>query len=416
MATTVHPTTLAFELIAGLPHVVDDPYPHYRALRELAPVHRIELPNGAVLWVLTRYDDCKAVLASPRFGKEDRANRTGTGLFGQDLGAPAVDLERRTPPMLFLNPPDHTRIRGLFSRAFTPKRVDALRGHIDAIASAILTGVEGEVELLDTLAFPFPVAVIGELVGVPETDRPRFRQLVRDGAASLELSADAEVLQRAAVALGEMTAYFDDLIAVRRRRPEDDLLTALIEVEDAGDTIAHDELIANVILLFAAGFETTSNLIGNGVVALGAHPDELARLRADRSLLPGAVDEILRYDSPVQLDGRTALADTTLPDGTEVAAGETVVTLLGAANHDPARFADPDRFDIGRADSGALSFAWGIHHCLGASLARAEGAAVFAQLLDRYRAIEVLDDPPRWRQSMTLRGLDALPVRLLPRS
>lgn len=414
MATTAHPTTLAFELIAGLPHVVDDPYPHYRALREVAPIHRIELPNGPVLWVLTRYDDCKAVLASPRFGKEDRANRDGTGLFGQDLGPPAADLQRRTSPMLFLNPPDHTRIRGLFSRAFTPKRIDALRGRIAAIAAEILTDVDGEVELLDTLAFPFPVAVIGELVGVPASDRPRFRQLVRDGAASLELSADAEVLARADVALREMTAYFDDLIAVRRRRPDDDLLTALIEVEDAGDTIAHNELIANVILLFAAGFETTSNLVGNGVVALCAHPEELARLRADRSLLLSAVDEILRYDSPVQLDGRTALADTSLPDGTAVAGGETVVTLLGAANHDPARFADPDRFDVSRADSGALSFAWGIHHCLGASLARAEGVAVFAQLLDRYRSIEILEDPPRWRRSMTLRGLDALPVRLTP--
>jgi cytochrome P450 len=214
--------------------------------------------------------------------------------------------------------------------------------------------------------------------------------------------------------MAEMSDYFDRLVESRRGRPEDDLLSALIAAEDAGDRLTHEELIANVILMFAAGFETTSNLIGNGLVALCANPGELDRLRVDRSLLPSAIDELLRFDSPVQLDARQALVDTTLPDGTPIAADETALTLLGAANRDPARFDDPDRLDVGRADNAPLSFAWGIHHCLGAALARAEGEAVFGALLDRFGTIEVLDDPPQWRRSLTLRGLDALNVRLTP--
>jgi hypothetical protein len=412
-----HPSTIAFELIAGVPEVTVDPTGHYRALRERAPVHRMELPGFGVLHVLSRYADCKAVLAAHDFGKGERLAR-GPSAFVDDEQSDALqaELERRNRPMLFLNPPDHTRIRGLVSRAFTPRRIEELRPRIDAMVAAVLDPLAdgGEVDLLDVLGFPLPVAVIGALVGVPPEDHAWFRQRVRDGAASLELNADAEVLRRAAVALGEMSDYFDHLVEVRRARPEDDLLSALIAAEDEGDRLTHEELIANVILMFAAGFETTTNLIGNGLVALCAHPEELARLRADPSLLPSAVDEILRFDSPVQVDGRVALVDTTLPDGSPVAAGETAITLLGAANRDPARFADPDRFDVGRADNGALSFAWGIHHCLGAGLARAEGTAVFGALLDAFSTIEVLDQPPRWRRSLTLRGLDGLTVRLRP--
>jgi hypothetical protein len=367
------PTTLAFELLAGVPEVVVDPYPHYRALREQAPVHRLELPTGDVLWVLSRYDDCKAVLAAHDFGK-DPVRSQRRSVLGDDLPPITGD---RVAPMLFLNPPDHTRIRGLVSRAFTPRRVEALRAHIDELVATTLDGIgaggSDEVDLLDVLAFPLPVAVIGELVGVPPADRARFRSLVRTASASLEINADAEIVLAADAALAEMTEYFDHLVDVRRADPQDDLLSALIAVEDGGDTIRRDELISNVILLFAAGFETTTNLIGNGVVALCTNPGELDRLRADRELLPTAVEEILRYDSPVQVDGRTALVDTTLPDGTPVAAGETAMTLLGAANRDPARFADPERFDAGRADNAPLSFAWGIHHCLGAGLARFAG-------------------------------------------
>jgi cytochrome P450 len=411
-----HPSTIAFELIAGVPDVLGNPYPHYHALREQAPVHTMELPGFGVLHVLSRYADCKAVLSAQNFGKGERFTNEGPSMLLGDGEPNALmeELERRMRPMLFLNPPDHTRIRGLVSRAFTPRRIEAMRPRIDAMVAAVLDPLRdgGVVELLDVLAFPLPVAVIGALVGVPPDDYGWFRQKVRDGASSLELNADAEVLAKAASAMAEMSEYFDRLVEVRRQHPEDDLLSALIAAEDAGDRLSHEELIANVILMFAAGFETTSNLIGNGLTALCTNPGELARLRADRSLLPTAIDELLRFDSPVQVDGRQAMVDTTLPDGTPVARDDTVLTLLGAANRDPARFADPDRLDVGRADNAPLSFAWGIHHCLGAALARAEGEAVFGGLLDRFGTIEVLDDPPRWRRSLTLRGLDALNVHL----
>jgi cytochrome P450 len=407
-----HPTTLAFELIAGVPDVVGNPHAHYKALRDQAPVHLVELPTGDTFYVLTRYDDCKAVLASHAFGKGEGIPR-GQGILGQEMPEPDPD---RVPPMLFLDPPDHTRIRGLFSRAFTPRRIEALRSSIDDIVAGMLEPLRdaGEVDLLDTFGFPVPVAVIGELVGVPKEDWPRFRTLVRNGAASLELNADREVLELARTSLEEMGVYFDALIEERRTSPRDDLLSALIQVEEQGDRIAHDELITNVILLFAAGFETTTNLIGNGMVALLQHPDQLQRLRGDRSLLPSAVEEILRFESPVQLDGRTALVDTTLPDGSPVPEGRFAITFLGAANRDPDRFVDPERFDVGRENNAPLSFAWGIHHCLGANLARAEGYSAFGALLDTFSDIELLDDPPVWRRSLTLRGLDRLRVRLTP--
>ena len=408
-----HPSTLALELLAGVPDVVGDPYRHYRALREQAPVHQLTLPTGDTVWVLTRYDDCKAVLASHDFGKDTERQRRTT-LAGEEL--PPLDTSRAVP-MLFLNPPDHTRIRALVSRAFTPRRIDGLRHRIDELVADVLHPLRGgadDVDLLDVLAFPLPVAVIGELVGVPPADQPTFRTLVRTASASLELSADAATIVAADQALGEMTEYFDHLVDVRRDDPADDLLSGLIAVEEDGDRIRRDELIANVILLFAAGFETTTNLIGNGVVALCSNPAELDRLRRDRSLLPSAVEEILRYDPPVQLDGRLALVDAALPDGTTVPAGDTAVTMLGAANRDPGRFDDPERFDVGRTDNAPLSFAWGIHHCLGAGLARVEGQCTLAALLDRFATIELLDDPPPWRRSMTLRGLEQLRVKLAP--
>jgi hypothetical protein len=408
-----HPSTLAFELLAGVPDVVVDPYPHYRALREQAPVHRMEVPGLGAVWVLTRYDDCKAVLASHDFGKGTRDAPGRLGFQDEAVAAVVDSFERRGTPMLMLNPPDHTRIRGLVSRAFTPRRVEALRSRIRELVDGVLNDVgTGDVDLLDVLGFPLPVAVIGELVGVPAEDHPRFRSLVRTAASSLELFADLDVLRAADAALAEMTTYFEALVEDRRVAPRDDLLSALIAVEDDGDTLRRDELIANVILLFAAGFETTTNLIGNGVVALSMHPEQLDRIRGDRSLVPGAVEEILRFDSPVQLDARQALVDAVLPDGSTVPQGETVVTFLGAANRDPARFADAERFDVGRVDNAPLSFAWGIHHCLGAGLARVEGQCVLEGLLDRYAAIEVLDDPPRWRRSLTLRGLERLRVGL----
>jgi len=381
-----------------------DPYPAYRRLREVAPVHRSEvLP----LWVVTRFDDCGAVLRDPRFGKSDEAQR----IFGS-----APDASERDVPiisrhsMLRMNPPDHTRLRGLVAREFTPKRVEALRPAIVAMVDAILDRLAdaGDGDVMDVLAFPLPVQVIGELLGVPEADRDQFRWIVRDAAAALEPMVDRETVERAEAASEEMTRYFRALIRERRSEPTDDLIGALIHLRDDDDRLTEDELVATIVLLFAAGFETTTNLIGNGLFSLIRNPDELRRLRNDRSLLPGAVEEMLRYESSVQLDARTALDDVDLARH-PIAAGQVVLTLLGAANRDPHRYPDPDRFDVTRTGQQHLSFAAGIHYCLGASLARLEGEIVFDRLLDRFTAIDA-DPNPQWRPSLTLRGLEALAV------
>jgi cytochrome P450 len=312
--------------------------------------------------------------------------------------------------MLRMNPPDHTRMRGLVAREFTPKRVEALRPAIVAMVDDILDrlGEAGGGDVMDVLAFPLPVKVIGELLGVPEADRDQFRWIVRDAAAALEPMVDRATVQRAERASEEMNRYFRALIADRRNAPTDDLIGALIHLRDDDDRLTEDELVSTIVLVFAAGFETTTNLIGNGLMSLLRNPDELARLREDRSLLAGAVEEMLRYESSVQLDARTALEDADVA-GHRVEAGQVVLTLLGAANRDPHRYADPDRFDVGRTGQQHLSFAAGIHYCLGAPLARLEGEIVFDRLLDRFATIDA-DPTPKWRPSLTLRGLETLPV------
>jgi cytochrome P450 len=388
--------------ILATPEGQADPYPLYRELRELAPVHRSEL--GGVVYV-TRFDECRRILRDQRAGKS------------LDPGRPLVPggaprrVERGQEPMLFLNPPDHTRIRALFSRAFTPRRVEALRSHVVALTDQVLDELPRgvPVDLLETLGFPLPVRVIGELVGVPPTDRDGFRELVRAMAQTLEPVVSEEQVRAARDASAQLRAYMAELVADRRRRPQDDLVSALVEVRDGTDRLGEEELIVNVILLYAAGFETTTNLIGNGVHALLRHPEQLDRLRAEPERIGTAVEEILRFESPVHLDAREVhepleLGGLTLEEGT------LVVTLLGAANRDPAVNADPDRFDVARTDVTHLSFASGIHHCLGAALARLEGQVVFERLLERFPRIELADPEPRWRTTLTLRGLAELPV------
>jgi cytochrome P450 len=233
---------------------------------------------------------------------------------------------------------------------------------------------------------------------------------VRSVTAVLELAVTPDAMVAASAADATLTEYFADLVAERRARPHDDLLTQLIEAEDKGDQLSERELISTAILLFAAGFETTTHLLGNGLLALLRNPDQLARMRADRSLVKSAVEELLRYDSPVQLAARTAYEDLSI-DGHHIAAGSTVLALLGAANRDPARFTDPDRLDVGRAEGSPISFGGGIHFCLGAALARMEAQIVLDRLLDRFPTIELVDDHPTHRDSLTLRGLVDLRVR-----
>jgi cytochrome P450 len=318
--------------------------------------------------------------------------------------------------MLGMNPPDHTRLRRLVAKAFTPKTVENLRPDIVRLTDALLDDVEAadeEVDVIATLALPLPIAVISEMLGVPEADRTDLQPLVRTAVATLEFAPTLEQLEAAADAGRALAERFEELIADRRAHPSDDLLSHLVHVEEQGDQLTHDELVATVLLLFGAGFETTTNLIGNGLLALLEHPDQLLRLRDDRALLRPAVEELLRWDSPVQLDARAAFEDVDV-HGLTVRAGEQVLTMLGAANRDPRVFPDPDRFDVGRDGPPPMSFGGGIHYCLGAPLARAEGQVVFDRMLDRFAVIEPAWNGARpvYRDSIVLHGLGSLPVRL----
>ncbi|MGI9622991.1 MAG: cytochrome P450, partial [Acidimicrobiales bacterium] len=316
--------------------------------------------------------------------------------------------------MLFLDPPDHTRVRSLVNRAFTPRRIEELRTSIQALSRECVdqlaeAGGGDAIELLGWL----PVNVIGELVGVPRADWAWFRPKVSASAASLEPGAGLEELKAARAAYEEMWLYFVDLVDQRRSAPAHDLISALIEVEEEGERLTTPELISTVILLFSAGMETTQNLIGNGLGALFQNPEEHQRLWRSPELVPSAVEEMLRWDSPVQVDGRTALQDVEIA-GVPVTTGTTVMTLLGAANRDPAQFSKPDEFIIDRDEGPALSFASGIHYCLGANLARAEGQELFDSLITRFIRIEQAG-PLEPRGRITLRGYLSVPVAVTTR-
>ncbi len=409
MATThsVDPDALLAELLLTEEGKAD-PYPRYEAIREHAPAFR----SGLGFVVVGRFDDCQSVLRDGRFGKgEPAAPWLQFGLTEEEWDDRYAFFRRRRS-MLGLNPPDHTRLRGLVAKAFTPKTAERLRPDIVRLTEEIIDRFDGVVDVIPELALTLPIAVIGEMLGVPEADRAALQPLVRDTVATLELNLSLEQLDAAARAGEGITAVFEGLIAERRARPTDDLLSELVHVEEQGDRLNHDELIATIILLFAAGFETTTNLIGNGLLALLDHPDQLQLLRNDRSLVKGAVEEALRYDSPVQLDGRSAMEAVEV-HGLALAPGDPIITMLGSANRDPRKFSDPDRFDITRTGQQPMSFGAGIHFCLGAPLARAEGQVVFEHLLDRFAVIEPAwgDDRPAYRSSLVLRGLEALPVR-----
>jgi cytochrome P450 len=402
---TIDADTLLLELVAT-PEGRADPYPRYATLRTHVPVHR----SAIGFWVLTRYDDCQHLLRHPGVGKDFSGAASALGLSEEQQAEQAAFRDDHSN-MLFADPPDHTRLRGLATRAFTPKTVERLRPRIVALVDELIDGFGSEeVDVMDALAFPLPVTVIGEMLGVPAEDRAQFRPLVRASTAMLELAVTPEAMSEATAASAAMEQYFAGLVAERRARPQADLLTQLIEAEDKGDQLTEVELISTAILLFAAGFETTTHLVGNGLLALLHHPDQLARLRADRSLLRSAVEELLRFDSPVQITARTAYEELAI-GGHPIEPGATVLALIGAANRDPARFHDPDRLDIGRAEGTPLSFGSGIHYCLGAALARLEAQIVFDRLLDRFGTIELVGDEPRHRDSLTLRGLVDLRVR-----
>jgi pimeloyl-[acyl-carrier protein] synthase len=381
-----------------------NPYPFYHRLRAEDPVH--QTPQG--FWVLTRYDDVVTALRDSRFG------RAGfEPLLEAVYGAP-TEASRLQPSMLFRDPPDHTRLRGLVNKAFTPRVIETMRPRIQGIVDTLLDRVEdaGAMDVIADLAYPLPVTVICEMLGVPVEDHGTIKQWSADVAQSLDaigLGADPDLVERGRQGRQGLGDYFRGLVAERKKVPRADLLSLLIAAEEQGDKLSEGELLSTCVLLFIAGHETTVNLIGNGLYALLRHPDQLRLLRDDPSLIQSAVEELLRYDGPVDRTARITNADVEL-GGRQIPKGSMVVAAIGAANRDPAHFPDPDRLDITRADSRHIAFGFGIHFCLGAPLARVEGQIAIGTLLRRRPALALATLALPWRESSVLRGLKALPV------
>lgn len=388
------------------PAVIADPYPYYHRLREKDPVHKS--PLG--FFVASRHADVSLALRDRRFGKDFVGRMTRR--FGPQVMEEPV-YRSMSHWMLQLDPPDHTRLRGLMVKAFTARRVEDMRPRIQTIVDEAIDRVEaqGRMDLIADFAFRLPVIVICEMLGIPKQEHELFFMGARASGRLLDPVPLSRQEIDAANAGNLATAeYFRSLFELRRREPGDDLTTQLVQAEEEGSKLSNEELTANIILLFGAGHETTVNLIGNGLLALHRNPDQLRRLREDPALVPNAVEELLRYDSSVQLTGRTALEDVEL-GGVAIPRGESVLCLLGAANRDPAVYPEPDRLDVARPNIRPLSFGGGIHFCLGAQLARIEAEVAISTLLRRLPGLEVDDvEHPDWRQTFVLRGLNRLPA------
>jgi len=391
------------------PGFADNPYPQYATMRERAPVY--QHPFG--FWLLTSYDDVSWLLRAPGLSAEDD-NVAADSLLRQVREDLYGDAARRPSSLSMLDrdPPDHTRLRKLVSKAFTLRAIQALRPRITDLVDGMLDGMaaKGQVDLVDALAFPLPFSVIAEMLGTPPADHERIRQLTGTMVRSLEPVADPGLAQAILAADDEMSQIAADMIAWKRANPADDLLTALIQAEDDGDALSDDELVAQTLLLYIAGHETTVNLIAGGALALLRHPDQLAKLRADPALVGNAVEEMLRYDSPVQASRRITLEPVTV-GGITIPAGAFVMASLGSANRDQ-RFwgADADELRLDRDNARQhVSFGAGHHHCLGASLARLEAAIAFERLVGRFPDLALGGDVV-WNGRMNLRGPAHLPV------
>ncbi|HEX2888649.1 cytochrome P450 [Vineibacter terrae] len=388
------------------PAFIADPYPTYRYLRETAPVFRT--PLG--MCIASRYTDIALVLRDKRFGK---AYAAGIVRRYGEQGLQERAFANLGATMLVLDPPDHTRLRGLVTKAFTARRVEEMRPRIAALIDSLIDRVhdQGRMDVIWDFAHRLPVIVICDMLGIPEEERGQFLdQSYVNGRLIDPVPMSRQEIDDSNRRTEESDAYFDKLFERRRREPGDDLTTLLVQAEEAGDRLSPLELRANVSLLFAAGHETTANLIGNGLLALHRNPEQWQKLRDDPSLAVGAVEELLRYDSSVQMTSRVAHEDLEL-GGFPVKKGEQVVCLLGGANRDPAIYSDPERLDITRQNVRPLSFGGGIHHCLGAQLARLEGELAFKALVTRLPDLRLPGiDAPQWRPSFTLRGLKTLPA------
>jgi cytochrome P450 len=385
---------------------IQDPHALYRRLRAQAPAHHVVLSSGTQVWLVTRYGEARALLADPRLSKNWRGIAE---LFPSGSGPHKSVLNSH---MLQQDPPDHTRLRKLVAKAFTARGVQKIRPDIVGIADKLLdrmavAAAAGHlVDLMQTYAVPLPLQVIGELLGVPSRARDDFRMHVEPLLTSL----DPDERGAAENALAYLLAT---LIAQKRNLPGDDLLSALVHASDVEDRLSSDELVSTAFLLIVAGYETTVNLIGNGVLALLRNPSQLATLRCDPSLMPGAVEEFLRFESPLNRATARFTTEAVQVGEVEIPAGQLVFVALLAANHDARQYDEPDRLDVTRAPNPHLAFGHGIHHCLGAPLARLEGEIAIGRLLARFERITLDSNVDlQYRNSTLMRGLAALPLRL----
>jgi cytochrome P450 len=383
----------------------ENPYPVLAKLRELDPVHHDTELNR---YVLTRYQDVDDLLWDRSLSVDPRNAAPGTfeAMFG------FADPDRQ-PSMLFSDPPYHTRLRGLVSKAFTAKAVEQMRQRVQEVADALLDVIDpsAEVDLMEAFAAPLPTIVIAEMLGVDPADREDFKRWSDLGVMNFNPLLTPEERERVNEAGEAMDAYLRRVIEERRKSPRPDLVTSLIAAEEAGDKLSDDEIITMCSLLLAAGNLTTTDLIGNGVLALLRNPTELDKLQRDASLIKNAVEEILRFESPVLMSGRTPLEDRTIA-GVAVAAGQSVTPILAAANRDPEVYPDPERLDVTRDNTDHHSFGGGVHYCLGAPLARAEGQIAIGTLVRRFPGIRLSGSPLVWRRVPGFRGLAKLPVLL----
>lgn len=387
------------------PEVLANPYPLYRTLRSEDPVHWDRFLHT---WVVTRYPDVMNVLHS------FSADRTPTPEQLTAMGLSALNpiAKVMVKQMLFMDAPAHTRLRGLASAAFTPGKVEVLRGHIQEIADNLLDRVQtrGRMDIIADFAAPMPAIVTAEMLGVPTEDHADLKKWSADFAEMLgNFQHNPDRIPRVLESTNNLTTYFQAAIGKARQHPREGLVHSFMTAEINGDRLTDEEIVANCIVVLVGGQETTTNLIGNGLLTLMRNPEQLAQLRGDPSLIPSAVEELLRYESPSQHTGRIARADVQIGDK-QIRKGQAVMAIMAAANRDPERFPDPDRLILDRSDNKHLAFGWSSHFCFGAPLARMEGQIAFETIVRRLPNLEATPEPLTWRNNSGLRGLTALPV------
>lgn len=388
-----------------------NPYRTYSVLRS-APLHWTDkFRNGA--WLVPRYADVLAGLHDPRLSSQ-RSHTLTAALPREAQAEFAAFNQIFSKWMLFLDPPEHSRLRKLLNKEFTPNMIQRLRPRIQQVVNTLLDEVAGksEMEFMTEFANPLPVRVIAEMLGIRGEDQQKFQVWSEELANFFgNANSSVETGRRAQASLLSLTEYFRGLLPERREHKGDDLVSLLLRVEEEGDGLTNEELLAQCTLLLVAGHETTRNLLGNGMLALLQHQDQFAKLKETPSLINSAVREFARFDSPVQFSGRAVTEDFTWHDR-EIKQGQTVILLLGSANHDPDKFSEPETLDISRDEGTPLSFGHGTHFCIGAALAYTEAEIAFSTLLERATGLRMLDDVPAWRSNMSFRGLNKLPLAL----